>query len=190
MLKKIIQFFLIILSIIIGGLIIGYFFFPQTGVPGQQASNFGGGIVYATIVMIFLWALHGSYKKWSKKKDLIETVGTSKKSALKIIIITTIIFTVLVIPVLYLTFFSSETVTTQTNNQSGGWTNETKASFKEGVLNTCGGKATELCICMADYLIERYSLEELSRLETWTPEEGQPPQEILDATNACFSTPQ
>lgn len=188
MLKKVLQLLLIFLAIIFGGFFIAYFFYPQSDIPGQKASNFGEGIVYSGLIVIFLWAVYGSYKKWVIKKDLVEAVGTSKKRSLKIIIITAIIFTVLVIPALYLMLFSTGSVTTQTDKQSEGWTDENKASFKKGLLGNCGDKAIALCECTADYLIDRYSLDELSKIQNSYKEGDKPPQEFLDASHSCISS--
>ncbi|MBI2327390.1 hypothetical protein HYU92_03630 [Candidatus Curtissbacteria bacterium] len=147
----------------------------------------GSVIVYIFLGLIIFSVIKIIFNKIRKKdaSDNLEDIKHQKPSKrsriLKVLIIAVIIGFIAIL------FISIAFYLTSDETDSKGWTYSTKSSFKEGILSTCGTKATELCSCTADYLIERYSLEELSKLQNLTLESDKPPQEFLDAAHACLS---
>lgn len=149
----------------------------------QQAFQTGLFIGQALIYIVIGIGLFLGLKHILKKKDNssnsgeITTQHSSKfNKALKFLTIAIVAIMVLSV-VVYLNDNSSV--------DSKGWTDTSKASFKKGILNSCGSGGTKVCTCVADYLINKYTLDELEGWQQQYKETGNPPQKLKEATNAC-----
>lgn len=154
-----------------------------------QIGQFLGSVLIYIFIGLILLKVFVTIKRKLKKKndvDFINEVSKKRHSVLdKILLAFVIVFVALILWAGFGVFSIKET--TIRAPDSKGWTDTSKASFKKGILDSCGSGGVKVCTCIADYLISKYSLDELTAMQQRIKETDNPPQEFKDATNACTS---
>lgn len=110
-------------------------------------------------------------------------------SFIRVVVTFLIIMIISAIAIGFLTPFANLSLNESNATQSDvhGWTETTKAMFRKDSLNSCGTADPKFCTCLANYLMSKYSFEEIHNMSQDIRNKNASPQSIKDATNYCLS---
>lgn len=151
---------------IVAGLIIGI---------SQQInlSKTSGGALSATVVAIVAGIFYHKFKAKLKIKNAVWAF-------LALAMISTALIGFLT-PFANLLFIELD----KPQADAHGWTETTRAIYMKDSLDSCGTANPKFCTCLANYLMKKYSFEEIHSMSQDIRDNNASPQGIKDATNYC-----